>query len=72
MTKDNEEKANRARHALIRYVDDQPLTRVLEAPDEAALTDLITDAMHLFGRQEVLAAVDRAEMHYAAEIEDEP
>ena len=72
MTKENELRASRARRALVSYVDDQPLTRAVETPDEAALTDLITDSMHLFGRQEVLAAVDRAEMHYAAEIEDEP
>jgi hypothetical protein len=68
MSKENEERADRAQRAIIAYIDGNEETRHVELHDEATLSDLIADAMHLFGKDAVMSAVRRAEIHYEEEI----
>jgi hypothetical protein len=68
MSKENEERAARAQRAIVAYINSNEETRHVELHDEATLSDLIADAMHLFGKHAVLEAVHRAELHYKEEI----
>ena len=67
----NEERGARARATLVSYIGSlPPAVAVLEQPDIACLIDLITDSMHLFGREGVEEAFNHATVHYNAETGD--
>ena len=59
----NETRADRARAALAGYADSNPYE-----DDESYPTDLLTDLMHLYGREEFNNALRMAEIHYEAEL----
>lgn len=63
-TPDNEQRAERAEAALSAYakVNDSFVS------DESNITDLLTDLMHLVGREEFNNALRMAEIHYEAEL----
>ena len=63
----NRERAERAAGALIHYVD---LVGGLPPDAHDALSDFITDSMHLLGRDVVLNSLRMAEIHHQAEIEE--
>ena len=63
MQRTADERAARALAALVAYTSRSPI----EQPDEAALCDLLTDAMHLFGESVVHDMARIASTHYAAE-----
>lgn len=69
---DNKIRADRAQAALVKYMELDPLSGPSNILDECTLSDFLADAMHLLGRDEVRNAVDRAEMHYSAELEESP
>lgn len=63
----NRERAERAQVALVRYKEPDAFP-----PDvEEALTDFLTDALHLFGRATVLECLRIAEGHHQAELDEE-
>lgn len=64
----NQERAERARKTLVAYMNLESFAA--DILDECTLSDFLADAMHLLGRDEVRKAVDRAETHYSAELED--
>jgi len=68
----NEERARRADEAIAVYASRYSPQ---EKPDpdawEEVLTDFITDAMHLLGRDAVRDSLRMAEIHHQAEIEEE-
>ena len=67
----NEERGARARATLAAYIESLPREQaVLEEEDIACLIDLITDSMHLFGREGVEEAFNHATVHYNAETGD--
>jgi hypothetical protein len=62
----NRERAERAQVALVRYKEPDAFP-----PDvEEALTDFITDAIHLLGRDAVRDSLRMAEIHHQAELEE--
>jgi hypothetical protein len=61
---DNETRAERARAAMAAYQDEHD-------EDDAPLSDLLADLMHLVGPQEFAAAYDMAQIHYEAELKGE-
>lgn len=64
-TPDNEQRAERAREALTPYAENDSMD--LDGED-AYVTDLLTDLMHLVGREEFTAALRMAEIHYNCEL----
>lgn len=69
---DNQERAERARTALLKYMELDPLSLPANILDECTLSDFLADALHLFGRSEVRKSLTRAERHYTAELEEFP
>lgn len=67
---DNKARADRAKAALIKYIELDPLTGPIDVFDECTLTDFLADALHLFGRSEVRKALTQAEKHYSTELEE--
>lgn len=67
---DNKERAERARTALLKYMELDPLSLPANILDECTLSDFLADALHLFGRSEVRKALTRAERHYTAELKE--
>jgi hypothetical protein len=63
----NSERAERAEECLMTYAD-----RSQHPPGaEETLTDFLTDALHLFGREAVLNSLRIAEIHHQAELDEE-
>jgi hypothetical protein len=62
---DNETRADRAGAAMAAYEE------AVGDGDDAPLSDLLTDLMHLVGPQEFAAAYDMAQIHYNAELKGE-
>lgn len=69
-SKDNQERAERAKTALLKYMELDPLSLPANILDECTLSDFLADALHLFGRSEVRKALTRAERHYTAELKE--
>lgn len=69
-SKDNQERAERAKTALLKYMELDPLSLPANILDECTLSDFLADALHLFGRSEVRKSLTRAERHYTAELEE--
>jgi hypothetical protein len=67
----NDERADRAYKALCFYLATDRRSAPLEDPDQAAVTDLITDLMHLFGRDVVEEAFRLATVRHSAEKNEE-
>lgn len=64
-TPDNEQRADRARAALTPYAENDSVDLDCE---EGYVTDLLTDLMHLVGREEFTTALRMALIHYEAEL----
>jgi hypothetical protein len=62
---DNETRAERARAAMTAYEE------AVGDGDDAPVSDLLADLMHLVGPQEFAAAYDMAQIHYHAELKGE-
>lgn len=65
---DNQDRAERAKTALLKYMELDPLSLPANILDECTLSDFLADALHLFGRSEVRKALTRAEKHYDTEL----
>jgi hypothetical protein len=65
---DNETRAERARAALRTYVGDNFDETYI---DDTYVTDLLTDIMHLVGREEFDTSLGMAQIHYHAELKGE-
>jgi hypothetical protein len=63
----NETRAERASAAIAAYEE----AHEDYDEDDAPLSDLLTDLMHLVGPQEFAAACDMAQIHYEAELKGE-
>ena len=61
----NEQRAERAKIALQVYVDQDIDDGQIDDPHT---TDLITDLMHLLGREEFNVSLRMAEIHYVCEL----
>jgi hypothetical protein len=64
---DNETRAERARAAMAAYEE----AHEDYDEDDAPVSDLLADLMHLVGPQEFAAAYDMAQIHYHAELKGE-
>ena len=62
---DNETRAERAGAAMAAYEE------AVGDGDDAPVSDLLADLMHLVGPQEFAAAYDMAQIHYEAELKGE-
>ena len=64
---DNETRAERAKAAIAAYEE----AHEGYVEDDAPLSDLLTDLMHLVGPQEFADAYEMAQIHYNAELKGE-
>jgi hypothetical protein len=69
----NEQRAGWAAHALLQYATGKEGGEELYDDPETVLTDLLSDLRHYAGRETIdfKTCLDRAEMHYDAEVEEE-
>jgi hypothetical protein len=63
----NESRASRAKTALEPYIEADGYD-CDEEPEHFYVSDLLTDLMHLVGREEFNNALRMAEIHYEAEL----
>lgn len=61
----NEIRADRAQAALSAYASNDS---TFVDDEEGSVTDLLTDLMHLVGREEFTTALHMAEIHYECEL----
>ena len=70
----NEQRAGWAAHAVAEYAAGKEGPGGLYDDPDAVLTDLLCDLRHYADRESIAfkTCLDRAEMHYAAEVEEDP
>lgn len=70
----NKQRAGWAAHGVLQYAIGKEGGEQLYDDPDRVLTDLLSDLRHYAGREDIdfKACLDRAEMHYEAELAEEP